>query len=85
MAVAPYNAADIEQFDQAITALAKKCCNIGNSHPSIAIRLPVEESGLGVSSLMRDYTQITASIITRALNDTCKMVASMCQFLLPKQ
>ena len=73
MVAAPYSTNDIARMDRAIAALAKQCCRLPKGFPNAAIHRPTSEAGLGIHSLMTDYTQITAATLTRALNDTDKL------------
>jgi hypothetical protein len=70
MAVAPYRPKDIARLDRAIATIVKRCCNLPISTPSAAIHAPVENAGMGITSLMVDYIQITTATITRGLNET---------------
>ena len=69
MAVTPYMPADIDRMDVAIGAITKKCCNLPKGFPTAALRLPLEEAGLGMPSLQLEYLQVTTANLTRALND----------------
>ena len=76
MSVAPYTAKDIARFDRLIASIAKRCCNLSASLPNAAIHLPVEEAGMGITSLRVEYLQITTATITRGLNNKGKLGAT---------
>ena len=84
MVAAPYSEADIGLVDQAIAAMTRKCCRLPEGFPGAAIQRPITEAGMGVSSLMMEYTQITAATLTRALNDQDKL-GCITRALLPIQ
>ena len=84
MAVAPYRPQDLARLDMAIATITKKCTNLAISTSSAAIHLPVDEAGMGITSLLVDYLQISASTIIRGLNNTGKLGATT-KALLHKQ
>ena len=73
MVAAPYSEGDVARMDRAIAALAKSCCSIPKGFPNAAIHRATQDGGMGISSLMTEYTQITAATLTRALNDKGKL------------
>ena len=58
MAVATYRPHDLARLDRAIATITKKCTNLAISTSSAAIHLPVDEAGMGITSLLVDYLQI---------------------------
>jgi hypothetical protein len=84
MVAAPYSEAEIGLMDQAIAAMTRKCCRLPKGFPGAGIHRPITEGGMGISSLMMEYTQITAATLTRALNDQEKL-GCITRALLPIQ
>jgi hypothetical protein len=81
---APYTDQDIAQMDRAIASITKRCCRLPTGFPNAAIHSPTSEAGLGISSLMMEYTQITTATLTRAMNDQGKL-GHITRALLPTQ
>ena len=69
MIVAPFSLTDIHVIDRAVLKTVKLCCSLPRSFPTRALHLPKTEAGLGVPSLLTEYTQITATALTQSMND----------------
>jgi hypothetical protein len=82
MAVAPYRPRDIARLDRAIATIAKKCCNLSISTPNAAIHSHIEDAGMGITSLMVEYLQITTATITRGMNNKGKLGATTLALLM---
>ena len=74
-AAAPYLPMDIARLDRVICGIVKRCCRLPRSFPTAAIHLPQTAGGMGITSLMVDYVQVTTATLTRALNDTGRLGA----------
>ena len=72
-AAAPYLPTDIARLDRLICSIVRRCCRLPRSFPTASIHLPQASGGMGISSLMVDYAQVTAATLTRALNDTGRL------------
>jgi len=73
MIVAPFSLTDIHIIDKAVLKTVKLCSSLPMSFPTRALHLPKTEAGLGIPSLLTEYTQITASALTHAMNDTGRL------------
>jgi hypothetical protein len=69
LCIAPFSTTDIAQLDQLLARITRHCFYLHKTFPTNVILCPAERSGIGLQSLMVDYTQICAQTLTRAMND----------------
>ena len=73
LSVAPYTMADIAALDKALASVARSCLRLPRSYPTSAILRDRQEGGWGVHSFAVDYAQISATMLTRALEDKSRL------------
>jgi ribonuclease HI len=84
MPLCPYSAIDIATLDARICKYVKDCMRLPRYMPNQAIHLDRGQGGLGITSLMVDYTQLSASYLIQALNDTDRL-GTVCTALTRQQ
>ena len=60
---------DIRILVTLLARVLRICMNLGHSYPTALILTPTDRGSVGLTSLLIDYTQISALTLTRALND----------------
>ena len=71
--IAPFSETDIEYLDGILVKVAKICMGLKTSFPNKAVLAPTGRGGVGLHSLLVEYTQIATLTLTRALNDSADL------------
>ena len=67
--IAPFSETDIEHLDGLLVKVAKICMGLKTGFPNKVVLAPTHLGGVGLHSLLLEYTQIATQTLTRALND----------------
>ena len=67
--IAPFSETDIEHLDGILVKVAKICMGLKTAFPNKVVLTPTHRGGVGLHSLLVEYTQVATQTLTRALND----------------
>jgi len=67
--IAPFSETDLEYLDGILVKVTKICMGLKTSFPNKAVLTPTCRGGVGLHSLLVEYTQVATLTLTRALND----------------
>jgi hypothetical protein len=71
--VAALSTADLRKLDVTLVRTMKMAAGLPLSTPQVAVLLPHECMGFGLSSSLTDYVQGNVDMLTRSLNDDCRL------------
>ena len=79
-----YTSQDISRLDSLVACCAKRAMHLPGWAPNAMVHEDRDKAGMGITSMLTDYVQGSAAILTRALNDQGKLGA-VTRALLPRQ